>query len=64
MTIGETGRPYIAVRRKVKEEKKVQGRAAQENKAIDEGEQYMIIGEDGRPYIAVRKEMEEEKEKT
>ena len=64
MTIGEDGRPYIAVRRKTEEEKeKVQGgdtqirfnqweeegpRQGGKNKAEEE-EQYMTIGEDGRP---------------
>ena len=62
MTIGEDGRPYIAVRRKTEEEKeKIQEGAThtvfkqrEEEDGMEEEEQYMTIGADGRPYIAVR----------
>ena len=62
MTIGEDGRPYIAVRRKTEEEKeKVQEEVIhavfsqrEEEDWIEEEEQYLTIGADGRPYIAVR----------
>ena len=65
MTVGEDGRPYIAVRRKMEEEKeKVQGRATQENLDqnaeadwMEEEEQYLTTGADRRPYIAVRRKL-------
>ena len=59
MTIDEDGRPYIAVRRKLRDKQEKEGQewrpmqgVVEENK--EEEEQYMTIGEDGRPYIAVR----------
>ena len=72
MTIGEDGRPYIAVRRKTEEEKeKVQEGATQtvfkqqeEEDGMEEEEQYLTIGADGRPYIAVRIKRGNELEKT
>ena len=59
MTIDENGRPYISVRRKLRDKQEKEGQewrpmqgVVEENK--EEEEQYMTIREDGRPYIAVR----------
>ena len=62
MTLGEDGRPYIAVRRKQEERKENKQERVkptisdqrEEKDVIEEKEQYLTIGEDGRPYIAVR----------
>ena len=56
MTTGEDGRPYVAVRGKVEEDKgKLQREDKPEHDDGEEEEQYMTIGEDGRPYIAIRR---------